>query len=117
MWYDHLTIDVVWPIESMNQVFAESFLRWFDERRQLRQITARATIIGSSTKPKGKTVSPAYHPFTQAQDQVTYCADRDISMARIIYGHKVACISSQKEAFGFIVESTEFASLEMRTGN
>lgn len=112
MWYDHLTIDVVWPVVSMNQVFAESFLRWFDERRQLRQITARATIIGSATKQKGDMLSSAYHPFTHARDRVTYGADMDITMARIIYGHKVACISSQKEAFGFIVESAEFSALE-----
>lgn len=120
MWHDHLCIEVVWPVTSMNAVFAESFLRWFDERRQIRHITAHVQLVTGSQKyvSDGGKVGRAsarptvYHPFTHPKDIVTVCPNDSITMASIVYANKVAYISSSREAYGFIVESAEFAGLQ-----
>jgi hypothetical protein len=104
MWHDKMTLQIIWPESAMNEVFDGAFLRWFDERRQKRQLVVEVlttTKLGSNTL------------FTAAKDSKRMLGkDSTVPMATIIYAHKVAFISSGAEAFGFIVESKEFANQE-----
>jgi len=103
MWHDHETLSLVWPVAPMNVVFDSAFLRWFDERRQVRSLALSVVVIGNSKSL----------PFTLVPgDTVKTLTTAKTTMASIIYGSKVAYISSQAEAFGFIVESAEYVKFE-----
>lgn len=108
MWYDHITLKIIWPTEAMNQVYDAAFLRWFDERRQKRALKAEILIPPGSGKSAGSVL-----PFNSPNDTVRSLGKKQATgMASIIYGSKVAFISSSAEAYGFIVESREFAELQ-----
>lgn len=105
LWYDDITLRIYWAYEKMLHVLGEEFLLWFNERRKSRDIPIR-TIWGSAEK--GKTSI-----FDDGEDvERRYISRKDApTMSYIIYENKVAFISSQKESFGFIVESVEFTDL------
>jgi len=107
MWHDHTTLQMLWSYSEMNQVFDATFLQWFDERRQVRSL--RVELLTPLTDYKNL---PSL--LTSGSKDVVHCLPKNtpLSMATIIYDSKVAFISSNTEAFGFIVESREFASIE-----
>jgi sugar-specific transcriptional regulator TrmB len=108
MWHDHETLKIIWPTHAMHLVYDAAFLRWFDERRQKRSLTAEILVPKETTK---KAASAAL-PFAGPKDTVRSLVQKPMpSMASIIYGSKVAFISSSAEAYGFMVESREFAEL------
>ena len=99
LWNAPKHIDVTWPSDTMNKVFDEAYLEWFAERLQTHNhnVTLHAT--------------PG-HPFGAAD--ITYkkiTPDKAPHMATIHYGNRTTHISSPTEAFGFIVESSEYADL------
>lgn len=107
MWNDTSKIQMVWPYVEMNQVFDEAFLRWFDERRQVRTLSIELLASLDDIKQV-----PSL--FTSGSKDTYHVLAKKVPLtsATIIYGSKVAFISSRKEAFGFIVESTDFVTLE-----
>lgn len=107
MWHDHITLHIIWPYTEMEHVFDAAFLQWFDERRKVRQLSAEV-ITNCSDFEKSPTL------LTGGKKDVLRSLSKDVilPMATIIYDAKVATISSQKESFGFIVESKEFSNLE-----
>lgn len=107
MWHDSLTLHIMWPSASMNEVFDAAFLRWFDDRRQKRLLRTEV-LWPHGTKMSDRSM------FLNGELDVsrTLPAGVTIDMAMIQYAHKVAFISSTAEAFGFIVESKEFAASE-----
>jgi len=107
MWHGDTTMQVYWPNEQMSELFDRTFLEWFDERRAVRKLTIQSlwphhTHLADMTLFK---TLPA-----DTQKKLHKCNAPD--MAYIIYDKKVAFISSSSEAFGHIVESTEFAALQ-----
>lgn len=108
LWYDDITLHVYWSYEDTLRFLGSEFLLWFNERRKKRRISIR-TIWG--TDPKADRGRESI--FDDGADvKRRYFAGRNrSSMSSIIYGNKVAFISSSKEAFGFIVESEEFVQL------
>ena len=113
MWHDKITLQMIWPEKEMNVVFDAAFLNWFDDRRIKRQLQTQVLW----TSPLIKLVKTGPQLFSAGEkDSSRYVSKSNaITMATIIYGNKVASISSVGEAFGFIVESKEFASLERFT--
>jgi len=107
MWHDHTTLQLLWPYSEMNQVFDVAFLQWFDERRQVRSL--RVEVLTPLIDFKKLPLL-----LTSGLKDVARCLPKNtpLLMTTIIYDSKVAFISSNKEAFGFIVESREFASVE-----
>jgi len=108
LWHDNITLYLYWPYEEMLNILGKDFLLWFSARRQIRNIPIK-TIWGH---PTGKIKK---HIFIDDGKDVErrYLIQKNIPpMGYIIYDKKVAFISSQKESFGFIVESTEFANLQ-----
>jgi HTH-type transcriptional regulator, sugar sensing transcriptional regulator len=106
LWYDDITLYIYWPYQYMLNFIGKDFLLWFNERRRVRNITIK-TIWGVSKSGKNDDI------FNDGKDvERRYMTPKSApSMSYIIYDKKVAFISSHKESFGFIVESTEFKDL------
>jgi len=99
LWNASGHIEITWPSGTMNKVFDAAYLQWFAQRLQAH---------GNSLKLHA---TPG-HPFGAAN--TTYqkiSPDKEPAMATIHYGNRTAHISSPTEAFGFIVESSEYANL------
>ncbi|MBY0537874.1 hypothetical protein K2P47_00560 [Patescibacteria group bacterium] len=107
MWHDTTTLQVIWPEQKMNQVFDELFLKWFDERRLKRQLTIESVWVSNAKKVSDTLFTSGAHDARRVLQK-----EKNIAMGTIIYDSKVAFISSHAEAFGFIVESNEFAQSE-----
>ncbi len=107
MWHDNDTIFTIWPETEMKEIFDPAFLHWFDERRLIRNLAMR--VLWPTKYPINQETL-----FTRGQkDQHRHLPKKaTVSMATLIYDNKAAFISSSHEAFGFIVESSEFATLE-----
>ncbi|MEI6649826.1 MAG: helix-turn-helix domain-containing protein [Candidatus Moraniibacteriota bacterium] len=107
LWYDDIPLSLYWPYEQMLDLLGTKFLLWFNERRLARNIPIKT--IWAADKGK-KTVSI----FDDGADvERRYLSRKNApTMGYVIYDQKVAFISSNKESFGFIVESTEFAALQ-----
>ena len=107
LWHDTTTLRLMWPTKAMSGIFDAAFLQWFDERRLKRELRVEV-VRPKTTKPTKDLL------FTSGGGDVTRSLPQgvDLTMATIIYDHKVAFISSGAEAFGFIVESKEFAEQE-----
>jgi len=107
MWHDKTTLQIIWPEKKMNQVFDPLFLAWFDERRLARKLDAQVLWVSDAKKVNTDLFTAG------AKDQQKLIAkEKTIVMSTIIYDNKVAHISSHTEAFGFIVESAEYAQNE-----
>ncbi|MFT5831651.1 MAG: sugar-specific transcriptional regulator TrmB [Candidatus Paceibacteria bacterium] len=102
MWHDNQTLSIIWATSSMDQVFDQAFLKWFDERRAKRNLVIHSLATAQTSL------------FLKLpNDQQLLLKSKSLpDMTTIIYGNKVAQISSQVEAFGFIVESSEYAALQ-----
>jgi sugar-specific transcriptional regulator TrmB len=107
LWHDRLEILVFWPYTSMLEILGEEFLTWFNVRRQKRKITMR-TLWPLEEKKRTS------HIFETDEADVRrryIKKTQATNMSYIIYKNKVMFLSSSQEAFGFIVDSTEFAAL------
>ncbi len=102
MWHDSQTLSIIWSTDSMNQVFDQAFLNWFDERRAKRHLVINALVT---------TCTSLFSQLPDDKQQILKSKPIP-EMATIIYSSKVAQISSHAEAFGFIVESSEYAALQ-----
>lgn len=111
MWHDHLTMTVCWNDMEMNAIYDTAFLRWWNERRQLRKLAIAWQVPVSL--PGKMIAKPSL--YNDELDTIKATLPTTPLVTRIIYGSKVACISSRKEAFGFIVESSEFSALQSMT--
>ena len=107
MWHDGAMVETTWNDTEIKKIFDSAFLRWWNERR----VTRKIKITWLCPKGTKKTDVPDF--YNSALDTIVPVAHSKAPlMTRLVYANKVACISSQKEAFGFIVESKEFATLE-----
>lgn len=107
MWHDKSTLQVIWPEQKMNEVFGTLFLKWFDERRLKRQLAIESLWVTNTKKVSDTLFTTGAHDARRILKNA-----KSIAMGTIIYDSKVAFISSHAEAFGFIVESNEFAAVE-----
>lgn len=109
MWHDNIKLFVSWNDVEMKKVYDSAFLTWWNDRRVLRKISITWRIpLQRNLKKKALP-----HFYDSNLDIIEYSnSSEDVHMTQMIYANKVACISSNKEAFGFIVESQEFTALE-----
>lgn len=107
MWHDGVTVTATWNAAEMAKVYDAAFLRWWNGRRITRKIRINWVV------PRATTTKKLPEFFAEGLDTtvVTNISKQPV-MTRLVYSHKVACVSSQKEAFGFILESREFARLQ-----
>lgn len=101
---------IMWPMSEMLKVLGKDFLSDLNKKRIKRNISIRGIW------PKDKRVDLKENPFLgiggkhlreirQAPKEMTW------DMGYWMYEDKVAFISSQNEAFGFVVHSRDFSNL------
>lgn len=99
-----------WPIKDMFKSLGESFFEEFNKER------VRRGIYIDAIWPENQVVSMDDYPFMGTGGKFIReirIAPKDInfSMGYWIYENKVSFVSSQKDNFGFIIESKEFADM------
>lgn len=103
LWYENSEILVMWPYGDMNEVIGEEYLKTFTKRR------LHAGITVKSIWARGKNTYVEKIP-----GETTRVAPPGMNwhMGYIIYGEKVAFISSRYESFAFVVASRDFSELK-----
>ena len=107
LWYEDITVSMCWPFTHMLSVLGKDYLEEFSKRRVRDRIALR-TIWAHGERDKKK------NSFTGVDTLVErrYAkAGQAFRMSYSIYDDKVVFISSAKEAYGFVVQSKEFAEL------
>ena len=107
LWYDKLDMIVMWPHQEMLEVFGEKFLGWFHDRLALRKNNVRVLTNKKSLR-EAKEIFSALGIDTKFK---AVAKDSFSKMGYIVYKNKTILISSNTEAFGFIVDSKQFADL------
>lgn len=109
-WYEDTEILSVWPMKEMLAVFGSEYLEQFNRKRIHNNNPIRIVW------PKDKLIDIDKYPFVGVGKK--HLRDLRIAplymtwnMGYLIYGDKVAFVSSRKEAFGFIIQSKDFAEL------
>lgn len=105
MWHDNETMCVLWPHESMAGMFDQKFLTWFDERRATRKLT----IHSLWPKEVQKNERVLFSKLPEDTQKTLQCPVP--KMGYLIYGSKVAYLSSPAESYGYIVDSKEHHDL------
>ncbi len=101
------TVYTVWPYEEMLKVLGKEVLIRFNDRRLTEKITIRALWPYESVQ-KNDYIWGGKDLLTERKHAPK---DMKFNMGYTIYGDKVSFISSQREVFGFIVQSKDFAEL------
>lgn len=109
LYYDLETF-AFWPIRSMVEMLSPDFFRWHNKQRIQNNLYTRALW------PVKEVVAMKEHPYLGAGDafkREIRVAPTDVhfTMGYWAYGNRVAFLSSQRESFGFIVESEELVHM------
>ncbi len=107
LWDERVTLCALWPYDEMIRALGSKELATFNEKRirnglRLRTIWAPAPTSGKALlwQDRDADVERRFAPAGFAPD-----------MAYTVYGDKVLFVSSAAEAFGFVVQSADFARL------
>lgn len=108
--YSNMKAKSYWPIKSMLEALGEDFFKEFNKDRIKRNISIDAIW------PEKQVVAMDTYPFMGAgasflREIRIAPKEIDFSMGYWIYADKVSFVSSQKDNFGFIIESKEFAEM------
>lgn len=108
--YRNIEMKAYLPIKLVIEVLGEDFFRDFNIERVKRNIYTEAIW------PEKQTVDMKKFPYMGVGGdflrEIRVAPPKiDFSMGYWIYENKVACISSPKDNFGFILESKEFADM------
>lgn len=110
MWHSNIETILFWPMSEMLKVFGKEYLEELNKKRIKRNISIRGIW------PEDKKVALKDYPFLGVGEGHL----RDIrfapkgmtwDMGYWMYEDRVIFLSSQKEAFGFVVHSRDFANL------
>lgn len=106
LWEGGESIDTVWPYAEMLKIFDLDELEIFNRRRIKQNITLKSIWTGA--KPAGKHIWQGVDfKVERRQAGKKY----DSKMAYNIYGDKVSFFSSEREFYGFVVHSSDFATM------
>jgi sugar-specific transcriptional regulator TrmB len=107
LWCKDETIYTLWPYAEMLKVLGKEVLTRFNDRRLQRKIKVHALWPHGAKQDKDHIWSgkDALAERRHAPKEMAF------EMGYTIYGDKVSFISSQREVFGFIVQSKDFAEL------
>ncbi len=110
MWHTNITTTIMWPMHEIIHVLGADYLEELNRKRIKRNISIRG-IYPHDSKPDLKK-----YPFLGIGGEhlrEIRLAPKDMAwdMGYWMFEDKVAFISSQKESFGFVVHSRDFANL------
>ena len=101
---------LMWPMSEMMKVLGDEYLRDLNEKRVRRNIFLRVIW------PKDKILNSKKYPYLASDEE--HLRDLRIApesmswdMGYWMYEDKVAFLSSEKEGFGFVIQSKDFAKL------
>lgn len=99
-----------WPIKTMIKLLGAEFFHYHNTQRIQRNVFTHAIW------PKSEIVNIKTHPYVGSGEaflREIRIAPQNIQfqMGYWIYGNKVAFLSSQKECFGYIIESAELVQM------
>jgi sugar-specific transcriptional regulator TrmB len=110
MWNSHIETVLMWPMSEMMKVLGSEYLEELNKKRVKRNIFLRVVW------PKDKALDTSEFPYLDSGEDNL----RDLriapegmtwNMGYWMYEDKVAFLSSEKEGFGFVVHSHDFAQL------
>lgn len=110
MWHRNIATTIMWPMHEILQVLGADYLEELNKKRIQRNISIRG-IYPHNSKPDLKK-----HPFLGIGGghlREIRLAPKGMAwdMGYWMYEDRVAFISSQKESFGFVIHSRDFANL------
>jgi sugar-specific transcriptional regulator TrmB len=108
--YRNLTVLAYWPIKKMLELLGPEFIKDFHQKRLERNINLKVIW------PKAQIPDLKKYSFLLASQDLKRevriaPTGIDFSLGYSIYGNTVRFISSRKESFGFLVESSELAEM------
>lgn len=108
--YRDITAYIFWPVEKIIKLLGINFYKEFQQKRTERNIKIQVIWPHSNSKIKNK------YNFLQNDEKLkreTRIAPKniDFSLGYAIYSNTVRFISSQKENYGFLIESQEMADM------
>ncbi len=110
LWYKNIETYTLWPMDKMIDVLTPEFLEWHNKKRVENNISVKST-----RKASDKDISDTY-PFLgirheDLREVKLLSKGVELSMSYWIYANNVAFVSTEKELYGFIVHSKEFADM------
>jgi len=108
--YKNISTQAFWPIKKMVDILTPDFFRYLNKERIRNNLYTRAIW------PKSQKLDVKQHPYLGVGERFLReiriaPAEMDFSMGYWIYGNKAVFISSRKESFGFIIESSELIQM------
>lgn len=106
----NIETELFWPMSEMMKVFGPEYLEELNAKRVQRNIYLRAIW------PADKKINVKKYPYLAGDEEhlrELRFAPKDMmwNMGYWMYENRVAFLSSEKEGFGFVVHSKEFADL------
>ena len=108
--YRNMETQAYWPIKKMVDILSPEFFCYHNKERIRNNLYTRAIW------PEQDVVNIKSHPYLGSgkkfQREIRIAPKHiAFSMGYWIYGNKVAFLSSRKESFGYIIESTELSEM------
>lgn len=105
-----IATEAFWPIQSMIDLLSAKFFKHLNQERIQRNIHTRAIW------PQSQIIDTEKHPYLGSGEkflrEIRIAPQQvDFTMGYWIYGDRVAFLSSNAEAYGFIVESPELTTM------
>ncbi|MDB5259391.1 MAG: hypothetical protein JWO73_599 [Candidatus Taylorbacteria bacterium] len=116
MWHKNIETIIVWPMNEILKVLGDDYLRELNKKR------IRSNISVRGVWPHNTKIDFKKYPFLgigggHLREIRRAPKDMNWDMGYWLYDDKVAFLSSQKESFGFVVHSRDFANLMMAQFN
>jgi len=108
--YRDITAYVLWPVEKIIKLLGSDFYREFHRKRAERNIQIK--VIWPRAQAKIKSNYDFLKDDLQLKREIRIAPkDINFSLGYAIYANTVRFISSQKENYGFLIESHEMAEI------
>ncbi len=106
LWSEELELRTLWPYNEMLKVVGSEFLEEFNRKRIRQKISIKSIWVDGKV---GK--DHVWRGGDWKVERRIISRSHKTKMSYTIYGDKVAFVGSSKDAYGFIVHSTDFAEL------
>lgn len=111
--YRDITAYVLWPVKKIIKLLGSDFYREFHKKRAERNIQIK--VIWPRPQATAKTKYDFLKNDAQLKREIRVAPKNiDFSLGYAIYANTVRFISSQKENYGFLIESPEMAEMMKR---
>jgi sugar-specific transcriptional regulator TrmB len=108
--YRDITAYVLWPVEKIIKLLGSDFYREFHKKRAERNI--RIKVIWPRSQMVVKTKYDFLKDDVELKREIRIAPKNiDFSLGYTIYANTVRFISSEKENYGFLIESQEMAEM------